>query len=149
MSDITFERVIRPPASAGKPTPVKPPRMIAPPTQLYPPQARRLGEQGVVDFEYTIDGSGHAQDIQQLYASAPQLAELIPAYLRSAQFRVPANWEQTGSANGRYTTEFRFALSPPQGCGAVSTAEPRIAGAWVIGVCDIRLPPAARESPAH
>ena len=140
MTDITFQPLVRPPASADKPAPVKQPRMIAPPTDLYPAVARRLGEEGIVDVEYSIDATGHARDVREVYASAPHLADHIPGYLQSAVFRVPANWEQTGSQNARYTFEFRFALSPPQGCSALSGAEPRLPGATVISVCGSRLP---------
>jgi hypothetical protein len=109
---------------------------------LYPAPARRLGEEGIVDVEFSIVSAGHARDVRQLYASAPDLGSHIPEYLKGAVFRVPANWEQTGSQNERYTLEFRFALSPAQGCGGVSTTEPRIANAIVIAVCGALLPPA-------
>jgi hypothetical protein len=138
--DITFQPVVGPPASADKLARVKHPRMIVPPMDLYPAPARRLNEEGVVDVEYSIDGNGHARDVKQLYASSPHLGTHLPEYLKSAAFRVPTTWEQTGSQNERYTMEFQFALSPPQGCSATSLAAPRIPEATVIAVCSSRLP---------
>jgi Gram-negative bacterial TonB protein C-terminal len=107
---------------------------------LYSAVARRLNEEGIVDVEYSVDGNGHARDVKEVYASSPHLGSQIPEYLKSAKFGVPANWEQTGSQNARYTLEFRFALGPPQGCSATSGAAPRNPEARVISVCGSRLP---------
>lgn len=140
MSHITFGPVTRPPPSPDS-TRLKFPRMITKPrADLYPDAARARNEEGVVDVEFTIDGKGHARDVKQIYESSPRLGSQIPAYLKGAEFRVPANWEQSGLQSSWFTLEFEFALgTPPKGCGG--SPEPRIPGAEVITVCGSRLPP--------
>jgi hypothetical protein len=84
----------------------------------------------VVDVEFSIDRQGHAKDLKQTYAASPDLGALASAYVQQRVFRVPADWEATGSENQRFTIEVQFSTRcPPVGI------KPRVADAPVIETC--------------
>jgi hypothetical protein len=140
MSDTTFGPVTAVAALTAQLSPRNLKMANLPNIGLYPEVARAHNEEGVVDVEYSVDGKGRVHDATQIYASSPRLGERVPEFLKAVVFRVPANWEATGSQNARYNMEFQFLLttsSSSQQCGP--GPEPRIAEAEVISVCSTRL----------
>jgi hypothetical protein len=80
---------------------------------LYPPSSIRRREQGAVDVEFSIDGQGRATGLKQVKAAYSDLGERLPEYFKQGVFKVPRDWEQTGSDKRRFTREFLFTLAPP------------------------------------
>ena len=139
MSSARFEPIRRldppPPITISDAKTGKPPRFVAGPVDfdLYPPAAKVRGEQGLADFEFTIDGQGHARDIKQTYSSGRDLGRDIPHYLENGVFRVPVGWAQAGLENQRYKFEVQYSVIRP---GAPCTEKPpRAVGAAVIAIC--------------
>lgn len=139
MSSARFEPIRRPdpppPITVADAKTGKAPRFVAGPVdfELYPPAAKIRGEQGVADFDFTIDGQGHARDIKQTYSAGRDLGKDIPHYLESGVFRVPVGWVQAGLENQRYKFEVQYSFIRP---GAPCTEKsPRAVGAEVIAIC--------------
>jgi hypothetical protein len=136
---IAFEpvqRAERPAPELAASAPGKMPRFVAgfDDDDFYPATARRLGEHGPVDVEFSIDGRGHVQDVRQTYAAVREFSTLAVQALNSGVFRVPTDWEATGSQKLRFTVEFQLSLvGPGQTCPGKQT--PRVADAYVIMVC--------------
>ena len=104
---------------------------------LYTEKALRKLEQGVVDESFTIDGDGHAHDLEQNYANAPDLGANIPRMLSLGRFKVPSDWAATGSQKLRFVMEFQFAISNLKEhveCPK-EHAPPRIENAAVTVIC--------------
>jgi TonB family protein len=76
----------------------------------YPDVALRRREQGVVDVQFEIDREGHAQNVTELQAAYPELADGVSKMLQHLVFEVPRDWEKTGSDQRRFTVEVQFAL---------------------------------------
>jgi TonB family protein len=95
---------------------------------FYPEPARRLHEQGEVDLEFRIDARGHAQDISETYAAAPDLGKSAQELIRTAVFDVPSDWVQRESNPLRM--EVQFVLN----CHGNCSYPPRIAGTQVMTV---------------
>jgi hypothetical protein len=94
----------------------------------YPPASMKGTE--AVDLEFSVDGRGHAKDLQETYAPSPELGAIASAYVRGRLFVVPADWEAKGSQNQRFTIEFQFSTRcPPPG------TQPRIPDVPVIATC--------------
>jgi TonB family protein len=102
---------------------------------VYPRLAMRRREQGVVDVEFSIDGRGHAQDLQETNDSASSmLREAARAALKSVDFQVKPSWEANGYQRVRLTAEFQFWLGTDiSHCPAVLPA--RASGAIVFSIC--------------
>lgn len=114
-------------------------------TELYPDIARRLSEQGVVDFEFSIDARGHVRDLKEVYADSPDLGRNIPGFLQQGVYRIPADWEQAGSDKRRFTMEFQFALAARGSACPDQSAPARVPDATVVRVCSGRIPQPNRE----
>lgn len=82
----------------------------------YPDRARALGEQGVVDVEFSIDGSGAAQGVKVTNHAYRDLSDAALSMLRASGFKIPQGWEQSGASKGFFTMEFRFELTPDGSC---------------------------------
>lgn len=100
---------------------------------VYPATAVQRHEQGVVDIEFSIDGHGHARELKQIYATAPDFAAASFTYLKNRTFSVPANWEATGSQTQRFTIEFQYSMPCP-------APPPRVMGIAVVAICATTSP---------
>lgn len=129
------QRAEQPAPESAATAPGKMPRFVSAGTaDWYPAPARRLGEQGSVDVEFSVDGRGHVQDLKETYAVASAFRAPAEQYLRYGVFRVPPDWEATGSHKQRFTAEFQFVLaSAGQACSGKQT--PRVADAYVVVIC--------------
>lgn len=96
---------------------------------LYPEPSRRRREQGAVDVEFSIDGHGRATDLKQVKATYSDLGERLPEYFKQGVFRVPRDWEQTGSDKRRFAKEFLFTLAQPSSACPASRAPVNIPNA--------------------
>lgn len=140
MSSVRFEPIRRP----APPPPItladakrgKTPRFVAGPVdfELYPEAAKRRGEQGAADFEFMIDGQGHAHGIKQTHSAGRDLGKNIPHYLESGVFRVPAGWAQAGLENQHYEFEVQYSLIR-SGTACTGRKPARAVGAEVIAIC--------------
>jgi TonB family protein len=109
---------------------------------FYPAEAISRGEQGVVDLEFSIDGRGHVQNLRQVYAAHRDLSTSATAFLENGVYRVPPDWEQSGSTQRRFTAEFQFKLAPRgagSGCSSIQDDPPRIPDAVVFAICRARV----------
>jgi hypothetical protein len=105
-------------AAAYESTPAARPRL--PPAKridgglYYHSEARRLGREGRVEFEFNIAGNGRANHVTVLltddHALAPDARELLEAI----HFDVPADWQTSGLGAMRYRLGMVFCL-PPSG----------------------------------
>jgi hypothetical protein len=99
----------------------------------YPPPSMNGTE--AVDIEFSVDGRGHAKDLQQTYAASPEFGAIASSYVRRTSFVVPADWEAKGSQAQRFTIEFQFStVCPPP------RAQPRIHDVLIIATCAQHLP---------
>jgi hypothetical protein len=99
---------------------------------FYPTTSKRRNEHGIVDVEFSIDGQGHVQQLKELFAASRDLGAAASAYLLDAVFRVPADWEATGSSNKRFVMEFQYFLAGP-GATCPGKQTPRAATALCEG----------------
>ena len=121
---------------SAAPPPRREPQFQLPPEDFYPLPARRLGEEGAADVEFSIDGHGRARDLKTDPRS--DLGKAAAALVAAASFRVPLDWEARGSTTGRFTFEIQYALAAlGQQCSWPPTT--RIPGATVVTVCGSRL----------
>jgi hypothetical protein len=140
MSSVRFE----PLRSPDPPPPItladaksgKTPRFVAGPVdfELYPAAAKRRGEHGAVDFEFTIDGRGHVRDIKQTYSAGSDLGKDIPHYLENGVFRVPVGWAQAGLENQHYKFEVQYSFIR-HGAPCTEQKPARAVGAEAIAIC--------------
>jgi TonB family protein len=79
----------------------------------YPNRERRLGEQGVVDVEFSIDGQGVAQGVKVTNRANRNFSGVAVTMLKSGGFKIPRGWEQTGGPKRSFTMEIRFGLNCP------------------------------------
>ena len=138
MSGVTFVAVDRSADSARAPVgllkmPKWQPRLN---TDWYPPVAQRRGEQGVVDLEFSIDGSGHVRDVRQTFAASDTLGKAARQLLQSSTYRVNSSWQVQGYQTLRFNLEFQFLLSGNSRC---PHALPRVPGEEAVVVCGSRL----------
>jgi hypothetical protein len=133
MSNITFEPISRPVDAPGSSP--GPPRFVsAGYYDLYPGNARGNRVEGVVDFEFRIDGKGHVRDFREIYSSSPGLGSNILGSLKNGVFKVPANWEERGLQNLLFTEEYEFRLvTGPHSCE--HSQPPRLPDAILGLVC--------------
>src|SRR5580700_5764956 len=75
ISDLTFAAVDRSAMSDSEPPSglIRMPYFDPSSKDWYPAAAKRRGETGVVDLEFSIDGKGHARDVRQIYAATEEL----------------------------------------------------------------------------
>lgn len=138
ISNVTF-------TSPSGPGDAVPASGAAPRAMKLPPSVGDLGsgmivglkqhEQGVVDLEFSIDGQGHVQGTKLLYAEPRNDGLLGMMYLQNRLFGVPADWDESGLRNLRFTLEFQF---PVAGAGmpcADTASPPRIPDTPVVRVC--------------
>jgi hypothetical protein len=105
---VAFEPIQR--AEPAAPKGPKVPRFVFGGDDFYPTTSTRRGEQGMVGIEFSIDGKGRAQQLKELHAPSHDLAAAASAVLKEGVFRVPADWEVSGSHNQRFTMEVEFTL---------------------------------------
>jgi hypothetical protein len=138
ISNVTFTSTSGPrdtvPGSSAAPGAMK-----LPPSVGDPGSGRIVGpkqhEQGVVNLEFSIDGQGHVQGAKLLYAEPRTDGVLGLVYLQNRLFGVPADWEESGSHNLRFTLEFQFPVAAA-GVPCEGTASPpRIPDTPVVRVC--------------
>lgn len=129
------QRAPPPPVESAATAPGKMPRFVSGNSDdLYPAPARRLDEQGPVDVEFNIDGQGHVQDVKQTYAAVHDFSAGALQFLHAGVFRVPPDWEATGSDKLRFSMEFQLSLVGP-GESCPSKQSPRVVDAYVVGIC--------------
>lgn len=116
LSSAAFEPVRRPvePEWLAAEHPDRIPRFVPGEfVSLYPPPSIRRGEQGAIDVEFSIDDRGRATGLKLVKSAYSDLGERLPEYFEQRVFKVPRDWEQTGSDRRRFTKEFLFTLAPP------------------------------------
>jgi len=128
------QRAPPPPLESAASAPGKMPRFVAAGDALwYPAVAQRLGEQGPVDIEFSVDGLGRVQNLNVAYEAAHDLRAPAERFFHNGVFRVPPDWEATGSDKQRFAAEFQFVLvGPGQSCPRAQPA--RVADAPVVVV---------------
>lgn len=111
-SEITFGPVDRSATSGGRPPSglVKMPYFFPSSRNYYPETARRGGETGIVDLEFSIDGKGRARDVQEIYA-AHDLGASARSLLADTRFHVAFGWEDKGYQKLRFTFEVHYGLT--------------------------------------
>jgi TonB family protein len=112
-----------------------PPPQILKNRDWYPPPAKRRGEEGVVDIEYSIDSKGRVRDIKETSSGSRTLQDAAHAFLTSTTFKVKPSWEGDGNEKLRFTTEVQFWLGR---CPRNSPA--RTLGAEVVTICEFSMP---------
>jgi TonB family protein len=136
MSELTFGPIDRSAATAGAASGLLKMPAFHPDNSLdwYPAAAKRRGEQGVVDLEFSIDSKGHARDLQETYAVSDTLGKSAQALLQSTAFRVRPNWEENGYQKLRFNIEVQFWMGEP-GRPCPEYSPPRIPSAEAIVIC--------------
>jgi len=140
MGGVTFEAIQRE-ERTGSTAPFAPgklPRFVPGQDLNYPMSAMRLNKQGPVDLEFSIDGQGHVQNLNEIYAPSSQFGAVAVTYLQGGVFKVPPDWESLGSRE-RFTIEFQFTLVPRGATCPAPQALPRIPNANVIRICSHQL----------
>lgn len=103
----------------------------------YPAAAKRHGETGVVDLEFSIDGKGHARDISQIYADTTDLGASAHRLLTDLHFYLPSGWEANGYQKLRFTLEVQyFLMGSSHPCG--NELPPRVSDAQLALICGSR-----------
>jgi TonB family protein len=103
----------------------------------YPDRERRLGEQGVVDVEFAIDGRGAAEDVKIRNHANRDFSNLALSMLRSGGFKIPQGWEQSGASKQSFTMEFRFGLDCP---AKLPPSKLKLPPQQVITICSSSIP---------
>jgi TonB family protein len=113
LSNVTFEPVDRSATSNGGPPSglVKMPYFFPSSKDYYPDVAKRRGETGVVDLEFSIDGTGRARDVQEIYAATHDLGASARLMLSETQFHLSPGWEDKGYQKLRFTFEVHYSLA--------------------------------------
>jgi hypothetical protein len=112
MSDLTFATVDSP-AVAESESPsglIKMPYFWPSSKDYYPAAAKRRGDTGIVNLEFSIDGKGHARDVRPIYAATELLGASARSLLTDVQFHLPPDWENKGYQKLRFTFEVHYAL---------------------------------------
>lgn len=107
---------------------------LRPNVDWYPPAAQRRGEQGVVDMEFGIDGTGHVRDVQQTFAVSDTLGKAARALLQSLTYRVNPSWEVKGYQTLRFNLEVQFLLTGID-AHCPGALPPRVPAAEAVVVC--------------
>lgn len=103
----TFEPVSHQSAVPGGS--VTPPKILPPHIVItsvpYPEHALRVGDDGVVDVEFTIESNGRSNNFKQTYTDLAGLGKDIPLFLYDVLFWLPADWDasQTVSMEFQYS----------------------------------------------
>ena len=105
-------------AAANESAPVARPKL--PPAKsidnvlYYQEEARRLGREGRVEFEFNIAADGKANHVAVLLADDPVLARDARKLLGAITFDVPSDWQTSGLESMRYRLGMIYCL-PPSG----------------------------------
>jgi hypothetical protein len=105
-------------AAANESTPVARPKL--PPAKsidnvlYYQEEARRLGREGRVEFEFNIGADGKANHAALLLADDPMLARDARKLLGAITFDVPSDWQASRLGSMRYRLGMVYCL-PPSG----------------------------------
>jgi TonB-like protein len=100
----------------------------------YPDVARRRGETGVVDLEFSIDGKGRARDVQEIYAATHDLGAGARLMRTETEFHLSAGWEDKGYQKLRFTFEVHYSLARRGGrCEELPTRVPDAQLALICG----------------
>jgi TonB family protein len=103
----------------------------------YPAAARRRGDTGVVNFEFSIDGKGHARDVRQIYTATGDLNASARSLLMDVQFNLPPDWENKGYQKLSFTFEVHYALwDSGHPCAQLPL---RVPDAQLVVICGSRL----------
>jgi len=139
MSDLTFATVDRSAVAESEPPSglVKMPYFWPSSKDYYPAAARRRGDTGVVNFEFSIDGKGHARDVRQIYTATGDLAAGARALLMDIQFHLPPDWENKGYQKLSFPFEVHYALwESGHPCAELPL---RVPDAQLVVICGSRL----------
>jgi hypothetical protein len=93
----SFEPVSHESSAAAAPAAtsrVFPPHLVYK-TLPYPEHELQTGDGGIVDVEFGVDNNGHLQGFKQTYTDLKGLGELVPVFLRSTLFWLPADWDES------------------------------------------------------
>jgi len=80
------------------------------------------------------------RDLKELYADSRDLGRNIPEFLQTGVYRIPTDWELTGSDKKRFTVEFQFAIAARGGACPEQSVPARVPDATVVRVCCGRMP---------
>lgn len=137
MSDTTFIPVVAPSNATPSGLLRMPASRFKNDMDYYPASAKRRGEGGVVDLEYSIDSKGRAQDVRQLYSTSDVFYKSAMELLQRSSFDIGPNWAAMGYDKVRFTVEVAFAISESFPCKDPPPA--RIPGGEQIYVCGGKL----------
>jgi hypothetical protein len=104
-------------------------------TAYYPDYERRIGEQGVVDVEFSIDGRGAAQDLKVTNEANRDFAKRAVGFVSSGGFKIPPGWQQSSASKQSFTMEFRFELHCP-----ATLVPSKLPPEQVITICGSSIP---------
>jgi len=139
MSDLTFSTVDRSAVAESEPPSglIKMPYFWPSSKDYCPAAARRRGDTGVVNFEFSIDGKGHARDVRQIYTATGDLAAGARALLMDIQFHLPPDWENKGYQKLSFPFEVHYALwESGHPCAELPL---RVPDAQLVVICGSRL----------
>jgi hypothetical protein len=139
LSNVKFEPVDRSsvPSGVSPSGLVKMPYFLPSGWNYYPDAARRRGEKGVVDLEFSIDGKGRARDVQEIYAATPILGASARLMLTEHQYHTSPGWEDKGYQKLRFTFEVHYSLARRgSGCEELPT---RLPDAQLVLICGSAL----------
>jgi len=100
----------------------------------YPAASKRRGEQGTIEFEYSINAKGHVTDVHQGEATSEDLAKNARRLWQSVVFQVKPGWEESGYDKLRFPIEVQFWLGIP-GRPCPEDVPPKVVDAVVVSVC--------------
>jgi hypothetical protein len=135
----------------------------------YTIDAKRMGGEGIVDLQFTVDARGKARHVRVILPRRKYIVIRglhFPNYLvagavrflRAVKFDVPRNWGRTAAVKRVFTVEFLFLLEtvgPPDAiCAPPPNYKPSRPGALVIYVRGSlyqpgHLPPNCEVSKGH
>ena len=104
--------------------------LMGPTMDHYPDRERLLGEQGVVDLEFSVDSAGVAQGVKFTNHARSDFSTVAVSMLRAGRFKVPQGWGQSDASKQLFTMEFRFGLNCP-----ANLPPSKVPSSHVITIC--------------
>jgi TonB family protein len=101
---------------------------------VYPPAEIRLGNEGTVVLEFSINGKGNAVDVKVVKPASRHFDKAAAAFAKNLRFHPDESWLANGGPGVRYRYALIFELKP---CAGVELSSPFDGSA---NVCATPLP---------